>query len=238
MIKAVIFDIGGVLAYDVWEHLLCDPPGKNPVSVASKFRLRSNKVWNVGQLLWKDYECRSTSNPADRDRYEAEYWGKFKEHFKKSAMLQATSTAELIGMTDPFIRPIKGMAEGESPLLEKLRKLQSDGEIVLAICSNNNAFWFPRQAARLNLQRFFDPDYLFLSHEAGWTKPKLLGMVVEKLQSDGITGDQCIFVDDRPKNVQDAVNLYQMTGILFPTDHREEGAEYLTALLKQKGLRI
>ena len=24
MIKAIIFDIGGVIAYDVWEHLLLD----------------------------------------------------------------------------------------------------------------------------------------------------------------------------------------------------------------------
>ena len=38
MIQGVIFDIGGVLAYDVWEHLLLDPPG-TPTSVSARFQI-------------------------------------------------------------------------------------------------------------------------------------------------------------------------------------------------------
>lgn len=232
MIKAIIFDVGGVLAYDVWEHLLCDP---DPASVVSTFNLERDKVWQVGQTLWKDYEHQSTSNPGDKNRYEEEYWGKFKKHFPA---LQSVTVDALIDMTDHFVRPIKGMTEGEPSLLEKLNTLQSGGEIVLAICSNNNAFWFHRQKTKLHLERFFSEDNIFVSHEAGMSKPNLLGAVVEKLRVQGIESNECVFIDDRPKNIQDAVNLYQMTGILFPTEHRNEGADYVTALLNQKGVRI
>jgi hypothetical protein len=51
-VKAVIFDMGGVLARDVWEHLL-------PEGIAPKYSLDDkNLVWKVGALLWEAFAYR------------------------------------------------------------------------------------------------------------------------------------------------------------------------------------
>ena len=59
MIEAIIFDVGGVLAYDVWEHLLLDKgdprnPG-NPAGIAGLYGLREKDAERVGRKLWKVY---------------------------------------------------------------------------------------------------------------------------------------------------------------------------------------
>jgi HAD superfamily hydrolase (TIGR01509 family) len=225
MIKAVVFDVGGVLAYDVWEHLLCDPPGSEPTSVAAMLNLPRAKVWEVGKSLWKDYECQSTRSD------ERKYWEKFKQQLSEFPVLQHLPSSFFIDMTDGFIREVQGMVS----LLTELDTLQSEKKIQLGICSNNNAFWFHRQMTNLGLHRFFKKRNRFLSFQAGCPKPDLFGVVLKGL---GIAGHECIFVDDRPSNVQAAVEQYGMAGILFPIEHRKEGAGYLRSLLRQKGISI
>ena len=43
MIKALVFDIGGVLAYDIWEYLL--------PAIASQYNLDNSQVMKVGERL-------------------------------------------------------------------------------------------------------------------------------------------------------------------------------------------
>ena len=61
MIKAVIFDIGGVLAHDVWEHLVLD----KPEGIASRYGLVETQVEEVRKELW------------DKFMYDKGFWEKF-----------------------------------------------------------------------------------------------------------------------------------------------------------------
>src|SRR5262245_61183104 len=120
-IKAVIFDIGGVLAHDVWEHLLLDKTD----GVASKYGLLEDDVKRVGKELWKRYECTSvaqlqavalnslpgltstylpSSEPQQDilDKMEQDYWRRFIDSFEGKFKESTPTTDDLINMTDQF----------------------------------------------------------------------------------------------------------------------------------------
>ena len=125
MIKAVVFDVGGVLAYDVWEHLFVDKKHGIP----SICNLIEDDLKIAGSELWEEFAYLPEKQPDDWKRLEEDYWNKFITRFGLS---QLPST--FIEMTPKFIKAVEGMI----PLLEIL---QSKG-VDLAICSNNNEFWF------------------------------------------------------------------------------------------------
>ena len=60
MIKGIIFDVGGVLAHDVWEHLLLD----KPKGLAARFDLQYDAVEKVGKALWTAFD-RWRAEPED-----------------------------------------------------------------------------------------------------------------------------------------------------------------------------
>jgi HAD superfamily hydrolase (TIGR01509 family) len=215
VVEAVVFDIGGVLAHDVWEHLLLD----KEKGIASICQLNVNQVRKVGKELWEEFVYRPAVEKDEWKELEKEYWNRFIEilHLSRSA-------DDFIQLTDQFIRPVEGMTQ----LLEDI---QSQG-IDLAICSNNNEFWFKRQMDKLGLCRFFSPDRVILSSRVGVSKSsphfemfKAVGVAL------GIHKKHCMLVDDRAKNIEQALR-YGMPGIIFPS-HSKYGAQYLKALLER-----
>ena len=223
MIKAAIFDIGGVLAHDVWEHLLLSVPH----GVASKYNLSPESVEKVGKDLWKRYAKLDASAPQDRNNCEREYWLRFKASFPQLA--DSVSVESLISMSDTFVQPVN--EKDMPPILKRLK----DKKVGLAICSNNNEFWFHRQWTKLDLKRFFDDDKVVLSCREGVEKSdstfKMYQVAVEKL---GLDAKECAFVDDRMENINRAIEC-GMTGILFPSGS-PDGARYLNVLLHKLGL--
>ena len=127
-VHALIFDIGGVLAYDVWEHLLLD--GES--GVVSRYGLRQDVVRQIGKELWAEFAYQKPNDPNRWQDQEAEYWQTFVQRLR---LLQPADA--FINLTDQFIRPIPGMTE----LLDRL----SARGIPMALCSNNTEFWFRRQ---------------------------------------------------------------------------------------------
>jgi len=216
-IKAVIFDIGGVLAADVWEHLLLDDDG-----VAARYHLDKERIREIGEDLWKQFIHRPATDQENWERVEKEYWGAFIENSR----LQVT-VSDLIQLSDTFIRPVPGMAE----LLERLRSAGID----LAICSNNTEFWFRRQMDKLGLQRFFRPERVVLSCRLGVSKSsprhEMFQSAVDALQ---IGKEACIFVDDREENIRCALE-FGLAGIVFPS-HSESGAACVEAVLDKMGV--
>jgi putative hydrolase of the HAD superfamily len=200
-IKAAIFDIGGVLAHDVWENLLLD----EKCGIASKYSLCKDKTERVGKLLWQLFAYQTEFQDHEWRELEMRYWELFIQYF--TDQLKEPVPDNFIELTDSFIRPVEGMI----PLLEKL---QSQG-IDLAICSNNNEFWFRRQMDKLGLYRFFKPSKIILSCRIGVPKssPKyeMLKAAVDAL---GVSVADCIFVDDRKRNVERAQD-YGMTAFHF-----------------------
>jgi len=223
MIKGVIFDVGGVLAYDVWEHLLCDPPG-DPTSVSAKYGVPADQMEAIGDALWRAFDCRA-GNP---DELEKEYWDQFVERSRAFPQLTSLPIQDFLSMTDDFIRPVDPV--GTTGLFEWL----TNKGVHLGICSNNNEFWFRRQAQRLNLYRFFPEKNVTLSCRHGFTKSdsRLFHVAVAAL---GLHPVDCVFVDDRMGNVSRSIDC-GMVGIFFPTEQfpakPQRGAQYLRRVLR------
>ena len=216
--KAVIFDVGGVLAQDVWEHLLLDQADRDqPAGIASHHGLNADITEKVGKLLWNAFAYTPETNRNDWRQLEKRYWKSFIEFFWGKSPPDGVSVDGFIAMTGTFIRPIPGMDA-------VLERLQSQG-YGLAICSNNNEFWFRRQMAELRLHRFFSPNKTILSCRIGVAKSSPgFEMFHAAADSLSVGPSQCAFVDDRQGNVDRAKEL-GMKGLIF--DNAEQIDEQL-----------
>ena len=212
--EAVIFDIGGVLAYDVWEPLLNRDHGVRAIYPS----LDKDKLQRIGEKLWHAFAYVSETPHGDWQDLERWYWSLFIGHFNKQ--LEDANPDDFIRMTNKFIRRVYGMTQ----LLQDLRGVR------LAICSNNNEFWFRRQWDKLKLDRFFDPNKVTLSCRIGASKSSEgFEMFDAAIGTLGIPKAQCVFVDDKESNIKKAKE-FGISGIHF------RGAKRLRASLQGFGL--
>jgi len=222
MIKGVIFDVGGVLAYDVWEHLLCDPPG-DPPSVSARYNVPIKELETIGEDLWRNFD-RVNGDP---ESLEIDYWQQFLERSRAFPQLNAIEVPDLVKMTDDFIRPVN--RDETTHLLEWLLNKGA----YLGICSNNNEFWSLRQMHKLELYRYFAPSRVVLSchHEITKSDHRLFHIAANAL---GLHPTECAFVDDRMGNVLRSIDC-GMVGLLFPAEQfpakPQGGAWYLRRVL-------
>jgi len=216
-IKAVIFDVGGVLAYDIWEHLMFDDGG-----IVSLYKLNKSLVDEVGSKLWKKFAYQNTSKNNSWQKLEKEYWNTFNEIFQLPL-----SYNDFSQLTDKFIKPVDGLLN----LLERLDTKKID----MAICSNNTEFWFERQRSKLELDRYFEKNKMILSSRIGVSKNspdfKMFQTAVSALD---VEKQDCIFIDDRVENIIQALN-FGITSILFPS-HSKSGEKYLSKLFEKMGI--
>lgn len=214
--KAVIFDIGGVLAEDVWENLLVG----GAECIASQYKLDAGMVEKVGGGLWEAFAYVPESGVNDWRALERRYWESFIKVVWGDDPPIKGLVEKFIALTESFVKPIPGM----KPILERLR---SEG-IGLAICSNNNEFWYRRQMHRLRLHRFFGPEKTILSCRIGVSKSspgyEMFHAAVDCL---GVTPSECAFVDNRERNVDRAKEV-GMHGIVF-TDAAQTSTELTAA---------
>ena len=217
-ISAIVFDIGGVLAHDVWEPLVFGEEN----SIATICNLDSRKTREVGQILWDEFAHKSVNEENGWQELELSYWDKFVNELK----LQL-SIASLLALTEKYIKPVPGM-------LELVKQLHSKG-LKLAICSNNTEFWYERQNKKLGLEYFFPKNNVILSSRVGVSKEspnfEMFKATVGALEADKLS---CLFIDDRRENI-DISTSFGIPGILFPS-HSEFGSQYLTNLLKEMNI--
>ncbi|MBN1874622.1 MAG: HAD family phosphatase [Anaerolineae bacterium] len=218
IIKAVIFDVGGVLTYDIWEHLLLD----DEIGIASQYKLNRDNVEKVGKLLWEAFAYTQETRQNSWEILERKYWDLFIEFFWDKHPPLNVSADKFIQMTNHFIKPVDGM-------ISILERLQSKA-VKLAICSNNNEFWFKRQMDTLQLYRFFNPSKIILSCRVGTPKSSpRFEMFYAAIDALGVAPSSCIFVDDREENTERAKQC-GMEGIHF------KNVQQLDGLLKTKNL--
>lgn len=203
MKQSVIFDIGGVLAHDVWEHLLCDVPD----GVASRYNLDAKFVRKTGELLWEQFAYTPQTADADWKTLEKNYWQTFIAMIWGNNQPLDVTIQTFIDESSKYIKPVDGMA----PILERL----TQNGIPRAICSNNTEFWLHYQMEFLDLQRFFDPQKVIVSSKVGFSKKspgfEMFHAVTQALQCPA---DRCVFIDDREENI-DHAKRYGMNSILF-----------------------
>lgn len=206
MIEAVIFDIGGVLAEDVWEHLL--PCRKKSGGVRDRFGLDPDLVDRVGVLLWAAFAHTPEGQRTTWRELERRYWDLFIQFFWRKSPAAGASIDEFIELTDKYIKLVD---PGIPALVESL---QSRG-LKLGVCSNNNEFWFRRQFGTLKLFRYFPPEGIVLSCRVGFSKSSPgYEMFDAAAKALNVPHSSCIFVDDREPNIELA-NARDMKGIHF-----------------------
>jgi HAD superfamily hydrolase (TIGR01509 family) len=85
----------------------------------------------------------------------------------------------------------------------------------MVICSNNNEIWWPRQARKLHLRKFFADSSLILSSRIGAPKnsPRL-EMFEAAVRAARAPAASCFFVDDRRENVVRA-RRFGIDAVLF-----------------------
>ena len=182
--------------------------------------LNRGELKRIGGILWDAFAYVPETGQNGWEELEHRYWSLFIRYFGEE--LADAQPADFIQLTNKFIRPMDGM----TPLLEEIL---SQGA-VLAICSNNNEFWFRRQMDNLKLHRFFIPSNAILSCRIGVSKSsERFEMFHVAAGTLGIPKAQCVFVDDRRPNVTKAQEC-GMVGIHF------QGAEHLRASLQELGL--
>ena len=202
MVDSVVFDIGGVLADDVWEHLLLDDDGV----IKMYSRLHKTDLKRVGKLLWDVFAYLPETDQRSWAELERLYWRLFIECFRKE-LPQTASPDIFIQMTDSFIQPVNGMSQ----LLEQLKSRS----VNLAICSNNNEFWSKRQMDNLRLHRFFEPAKVILSCRIGVSKSSTgFEMFHAAAAALRVAPSHCVFIDDRMDNVKRAQSC-GMIGLHF-----------------------
>jgi HAD superfamily hydrolase (TIGR01509 family) len=207
--RAVILDVGGVLARDMWENIYDD--------LALQYRLDRAKLHEAGRLLWETFAyVPETPDNTWRDM-ERRYWELF------LLISQAPTTVDaLIALTDRYVMPVPGML----PLVEKLRARG----VPLVICSNNTEIWWLRQVEKLRLDRLVDPTKMILSSRIGASKgsPRL-EMFRAAVSAAGVPPDECFFVDDRAEYIARAKS-YGIDAVLF------QGPAHFAAELEKRGL--
>jgi len=208
LIEGVIFDVGGVLAYDIWEHLL---PCRNKTGgIRDRFGLNKDEVHKIGKLLWGVFAHTPETPRANWRDLEKQYWRLFIDYFWPKDPPADASIDNFIQLTDKFIK----LVSFEMPSL--LGDLVARG-IGLGVCSNNNEFWFRRQFSQLDLSPYFSPSKIVLSCRVGASKSsKVYEMFHATIDAMNIHPSRCIFIDDRPKNIERAIKV-GLKGIHFET---------------------
>jgi HAD superfamily hydrolase (TIGR01509 family) len=224
-IKAVIFDIGGILAYDVWEHLYLD----DVTGLASRFNLPKDKAEEVGKKLWKEFAHISMVGEETPEMLEQKYWQRFIDECGDA--LPAVTVDELVGLSDSFIRDVNNAEM--IPLLEAIK----DRGLVFAICSNNNEFWFKRQMHKLGFATFFPDETTILSCRIGVSKDDPSGkMFTEVLEKLALPPEETLYFEDRKSNVERA-QAYGINAILVPPESAQ-GASVITNALTSYGISL
>lgn len=193
--KVVIFDIGGVIACDVWEPMFFDSVN----GLSKKFSIPSAKAKLVGEKLWRKYSV-IAGNPRS---IEFDYWGEAID------MLDLPFNVDYyIQWSDEFIRPVVGVGE----LIEYLLL----GGVKLGVCSNHTAFWFEKQYKQINCLKKIGRENMILSFEFGETKDSFPGKMFDAVDSllRNNSRSEVIYVDDRQHNV-DAARSHGYCSYLF-----------------------
>ncbi|MAF52424.1 MAG: hypothetical protein FI707_12700 [SAR202 cluster bacterium] len=199
MAHALVLDIGGVLACDVWEPLFDGIRARFPT-------LTKVDLNQVGRTLWDKYAYGSEPDNDGATSQEREYWAKFIDCVRPG-LPEGVSAEYFMKMTDEYIRPVHGTMQ----IIERLQRRS----VKLAICSNNTEFCFKRQSDRLNLNAFFDPRNVVLPCRIGKSKSSpRFEMFQAATASLGMSSEECTLVDDRQKNVTLAWK-FGMKGIRF-----------------------
>jgi len=211
MIKAIIFDIGGVITNDLWETLYFNGDS----SILKNKNILKYDLEIVGKQLWQEYSLINT----DSEKLEKKYW----HDFNKITGLNL-DIKYMESLAEKSIYEIKGAYEVIKKLL--------DEKFNVGICSDNTVFWFEKQLKVLKILKLIRSDFYVLSYKCNSKKSdsnhKMYSEIINKFQ---VNKAEILFIDDRVENIESAIQ-FGFSAILFPS-HSLYGYRYLNKLFQQ-----
>jgi len=141
--NAVLFDLGDVLFCDPWETLLLT----ERTGLADRLGLDREQVAETGRRLWHRFSLRETD--------ERDYW-------------KALSRRLRLPVSPFLIRELEETLLGANPAAEAMLSAAASHRV--GVVCDTTTFWYAKQSARLRLDRWIDPDLVFLSCREGVSK--------------------------------------------------------------------
>ncbi|WP_159031078.1 HAD family hydrolase [Streptomyces acidiscabies] len=172
--STVLFDLGDVLFRDPWETLLLT----ERTGLADRLGLDRAKVTETGRKLWHRFSLSETS--------EQDYWKALSRRLGQPV--------------SPFlIRELEEELLVVNPSAETMLSTAAPGRRV-GIVSNNTTFWYAKQSGRLRLDKWIDPDLVFLSCREGVSKGTPGEGLFERAATR-VDPATTLVIEDRPRNV-------------------------------------
>ncbi|GAV40789.1 hypothetical protein Saa2_03684 [Streptomyces acidiscabies] len=173
-VSTVLFDLGDVLFRDPWETLLLT----ERTGLADRLGLDRAKVTETGRKLWHRFSLSETS--------EQDYWKALSRRLGQPV--------------SPFlIRELEEELLVVNPSAETMLSTAAPGHRV-GIVSNNTTFWYAKQSGRLRLDKWIDPDLVFLSCREGVSKGTPGEGLFERAATQ-VDPATTLVIEDRPRNV-------------------------------------
>jgi putative hydrolase of the HAD superfamily len=183
-IRAVISDFGGVLTNPIWEAF----SGWNSSVGADPGVL--------GQALQAAAEERG-----EHPLYDLEKGVLAEDEFLAIVQAQLPESIDLSGFRDVYFSHL----HGNEPMIDYMRALRERG-LCMAMLTNNVREWEPLWRAKLPVDEIF--DVVVDSGFVGMRKPdpEIYELTLERI-GGGITGEECVFLDDLDVNCEAARTL-------------------------------
>jgi FMN phosphatase YigB (HAD superfamily) len=177
-VETVLIDVGGVLASDSWEWLLLTPSR----GLAARLGLDREEVTAVGKELWRKYSL----VPCTAE----EYWSEFGQRMS----IPSPSPKLVSELEDQLIVA--------SPIAPTLLSFLAARGTTTGIISDNVSFWYERQAALLELDRYISPERVYLSYM--YHRNKKAENSLFEIAAQSVSAQTTLVIDDRPHNVERA----------------------------------
>jgi putative hydrolase of the HAD superfamily len=188
-LRAVISDFGGVLTNPLWEAF-----------AAWNQRVGADPGM-LGQALHDAAQKAGGKHPL----YELEKGHLTEDEFVAVVQAHLPEQVELDGFREIYFSHL----HGNEPMIEFMRELRGRG-MRMALLTNNVREWEPLWRAKLPVDEIF--HVVVDSAFVGMRKPEreIYELTLERL-GDGITADECVFVDDVDVNCDMARQLGMAT---------------------------
>jgi FMN phosphatase YigB (HAD superfamily) len=177
-VRAVLFDLGGVLTSDPWQSLLLTPGA----GIADQLGLDRYEVERVGELLWSRYSL--DVHPED------DYWRAFAECLSTKIPASVVERAELETLRT------NTSASATFEMLDQKR-------VPWGYVTDNTSFWLPKQIRQLDGRVPVGPDLAYYSFDRGLSKTSTPTGLFE-LAAASLDPRTTLVVDDREKNIDRA----------------------------------
>ncbi len=166
------------------------------------------QVREARKLFWTDYELGRMGGREFMERWIGE-------------LDMDVSAEELFSKTFGFIKV-------KEDVLDVVKRIRSSGDYLLGVISNNTDEWAEHCGDALGLGDLFDAWIISSHHHIKKPDREIYGLAAERL---GLTTGDCLFIDNRERNVQGA-EAAGMKGLHF------RDAEQLEADLNRLGIRF